>query len=62
MDGAFPNETLPVCGGHKGAGIGEQVGPYTESFEVGDHVVLSALSGMRELSLLQHGPARTSAI
>lgn len=44
MAGNFPNEVLPVCGGHEGAGIIEKVGPNTKTeLAVGDHVVLSAL-------------------
>ncbi|CAO5161082.1 Alcohol dehydrogenase B [Frankia sp. AiPs1] len=34
---------LPLAGGHEGAGIVEEVGPHTEGFEVGDHVVLPFL-------------------
>jgi NDMA-dependent alcohol dehydrogenase len=33
----------PICGGHEGAGIVEQVGPNTTGFEVGDHVVFAFL-------------------
>ena len=32
---------LPLVGGHEGAGIVVEVGPKTETIEVGDHVVLS---------------------
>jgi NDMA-dependent alcohol dehydrogenase len=31
----------PMCGGHEGAGVVQQVGPHTPGFEVGDHVVFS---------------------
>jgi NDMA-dependent alcohol dehydrogenase len=34
----------PVAGGHEGAGVIERVGPHTEGFEIGDHVILSTLS------------------
>ncbi|HEX4110850.1 MAG TPA: NDMA-dependent alcohol dehydrogenase [Solirubrobacteraceae bacterium] len=43
MSGNFPNEVLPVCGGHEGAGVVVEVGPNTPGFQKGDHVVLSAL-------------------
>ncbi|EFC86694.1 NDMA-dependent alcohol dehydrogenase [Parafrankia sp. EUN1f] len=34
---------LPLVGGHEGAGIVEQVGPHTDGWQVGDHVVLPFL-------------------
>lgn len=36
-------EMFPMCAGHEGAGVVEQVGPHTPGWEVGDHVVLSCL-------------------
>lgn len=36
---------LPFIGGHEGAGVIEKVGPNTQGFEVGDHVVMSFLPG-----------------
>jgi S-(hydroxymethyl)glutathione dehydrogenase/alcohol dehydrogenase len=41
--GDFPVGILPMCGGHEGAGIIEQVGPGGSGFAVGDHVVFSFL-------------------
>jgi len=41
--GDFPVGILPMCGGHEGAGIIEQVGPGVSGFAVGDHVVFSFL-------------------
>lgn len=32
---------LPFCGGHEGSGVVEKVGPNTQEFEVGDHVVMT---------------------
>ena len=43
--GDIPFGIYPVCGGHEGAGIVEQVGPDTPGYEVGDHVVMSFLPG-----------------
>ena len=37
--------TYPIAGGHEGAGIVHEVGPNTQGYEVGDHVVLSFLPG-----------------
>src|SRR5690349_8882394 len=34
---------LPFAGGHEGAGIVDAVGPHTEGFAEGDHVVFSFL-------------------
>ncbi len=34
---------LPMAAGHEGSGIVEEVGPNTDGFEVGDHVVFSFL-------------------
>ncbi|MFV8230015.1 NDMA-dependent alcohol dehydrogenase [Mycolicibacterium peregrinum] len=39
--GDMPVETLPLCGGHEGAGVITEVGAGTIGYEVGDHVVLS---------------------
>ncbi|HEY1968923.1 MAG TPA: NDMA-dependent alcohol dehydrogenase [Pseudonocardia sp.] len=41
--GDMPVGVLPMCGGHEGAGIIEQVGPGVSDFAVGDHVVFSFL-------------------
>jgi NDMA-dependent alcohol dehydrogenase len=41
--GDLPSETLPVCGGHEGAGVVVEVGAGTPGWAVGDHVVLSCL-------------------
>jgi S-(hydroxymethyl)glutathione dehydrogenase/alcohol dehydrogenase len=35
----------PFCGGHEGAGIVVEVGPYTPGFAEGDHVVCSFIPG-----------------
>jgi NDMA-dependent alcohol dehydrogenase len=43
--GDIPMGTYPICGGHEGAGVVEQVGPGTRHWEVGDHVVFSFLPG-----------------
>ena len=43
--GDLPPGTLPMCGGHEGAGIVVEVGPYTPGWKKGDHVVLSCLPG-----------------
>ena len=34
---------MPIAGGHEGAGVVEAVGPHTDGFAVGDHVVLPFL-------------------
>ena len=41
--GDMPTRHLPMCGGHEGSGVVEQVGPNTRGFEVGDHVVMTFL-------------------
>ena len=43
--GDIPFGTYPVCGGHEGAGVVEQIGPNTPGYDVGDHVVMSFLPG-----------------
>ena len=43
--GDIPVGIYPMAGGHEGAGVVEKVGPNTEGFEVGDHVVMSFLPG-----------------
>jgi NDMA-dependent alcohol dehydrogenase len=43
--GDLPVDTYPMCGGHEGAGVVQQVGPHTRGFEVGDHVIFSFLPG-----------------
>lgn len=43
--GALPSGTYPICGGHEGAGVVEQVGPDTPDLEPGDHVVFSFIPG-----------------
>jgi NDMA-dependent alcohol dehydrogenase len=43
--GDIPVGIYPMCGGHEGAGVVEQVGPYTRGFEVGDHVIFSFIPG-----------------
>ncbi|OZF39565.1 NDMA-dependent alcohol dehydrogenase [Rhodococcus sp. 14-2483-1-2] len=39
--GDIPAGSYPLCGGHEGAGIVEEIGPSTLGWEVGDHVVFS---------------------
>lgn len=41
ITGDMPFSLYPVAGGHEGAGVVEAVGPHTEGWAVGDHVVLS---------------------
>jgi NDMA-dependent alcohol dehydrogenase len=43
--GDIPVATYPFVGGHEGAGVVEKVGPNTQGWEVGDHVVMSFLPG-----------------
>jgi NDMA-dependent alcohol dehydrogenase len=43
VTGDLPVQSLPMAGGHEGAGIVEEVGPNTPGWEAGDHVVLSFL-------------------
>jgi NDMA-dependent alcohol dehydrogenase len=43
--GDIPVGVYPFCGGHEGAGVVEKVGPNTQGFEVGDHVIFSFLPG-----------------
>ncbi len=43
--GDIPVATYPFAGGHEGAGIVHEVGPHTQGWEVGDHVVMSFLPG-----------------
>ena len=43
--GDLPVAIYPMCGGHEGAGVVEQVGPHTKGWEVGDHVIFSFLPG-----------------
>ncbi|WP_340537988.1 NDMA-dependent alcohol dehydrogenase [Nocardioides sp. GXZ039] len=45
MVGDMLSGTYPICGGHEGAGVIEQVGPNTSGFQVGDHVVFSFIPG-----------------
>jgi NDMA-dependent alcohol dehydrogenase len=45
VTGDLPFSLMPVAGGHEGAGIVDEVGPYTSGWAVGDHVVLSFLPG-----------------
>ncbi|MBA4025378.1 MAG: alcohol dehydrogenase [Gordonia sp.] len=42
-DGSQPLPNLPLAGGHEGAGVVVEVGPGTQGYEVGDHVVMSFL-------------------
>src|SRR5579862_4350040 len=42
--GDMPAPFYPFVGGHEGAGIVEQVGPNTDGYEVGDHVVFSFIN------------------
>lgn len=42
--GDLPAARLPLVGGHEGAGVVTAVGPNTQGFEVGDHVVFSFLA------------------
>lgn len=39
--GDVPAGTLPLCGGHEGAGVVVEAGPDTPGWRVGDHVVFS---------------------
>lgn len=39
--GDMPTHRLPLCGGHEGAGVIEEVGPSVRDLAPGDHVVLS---------------------
>ncbi|OBB14645.1 alcohol dehydrogenase [Mycolicibacterium setense] len=41
--GDLPVRTLPMCGGHEGAGVVEQVGPNVQGVSEGDHVVFTFL-------------------
>lgn len=43
VTGDLPVTSLPMAGGHEGAGTIEQVGPNTPGWQVGDRVVLSFL-------------------
>jgi S-(hydroxymethyl)glutathione dehydrogenase/alcohol dehydrogenase len=43
--GDIPFMTMPMIGGHEGAGVVEEVGPDTDGWEVGDHVVFTFLPG-----------------
>lgn len=43
--GDLPVRMYPVCGGHEGSGIVVDVGPHTDGWDVGDHVVFSFLPG-----------------
>ena len=45
VTGDLPMGITPYCAGHEGAGVVEAIGPYTEGFEVGDHVVLQFIPG-----------------
>ena len=45
VTGDLPMGMTPFCAGHEGAGVVEAVGPYTDGFEVGDHVVLQFIPG-----------------
>jgi S-(hydroxymethyl)glutathione dehydrogenase/alcohol dehydrogenase len=55
--GNFPNEVLPVCGGHEGAGVVVGVGPNTAGWEEGDHVVLSPLPACGRCRFCNSGQA-----
>ncbi|HEX9833982.1 MAG TPA: NDMA-dependent alcohol dehydrogenase [Mycobacterium sp.] len=41
--GDMPKPPYPMIGGHEGAGVVEAVGPNTDGWEVGDHVVFTFL-------------------
>jgi S-(hydroxymethyl)glutathione dehydrogenase/alcohol dehydrogenase len=38
-------DTYPMCGGHEGAGVVQEVGPHTLGFAEGDHVIFSFVPG-----------------
>jgi S-(hydroxymethyl)glutathione dehydrogenase/alcohol dehydrogenase len=42
--GDMPARHLPICGGHEGAGVVEEVGPAVQDLAPGDHVVFSFVS------------------
>src|SRR5581483_1109157 len=43
VTGDLPSRMHPICLGHEGGGVVQEVGPRTSGFEVGDHVVFSFL-------------------
>lgn len=43
--GDLPMGVYPFCGGHEGGGIVVEVGPHTDDWQEGDHVVFSFLAG-----------------
>ena len=43
--GIFPKRSLPMVGGHEGAGIVREVGRGVKELKVGDHVVMTGASG-----------------
>lgn len=47
--------TLPVVGGHEGAGIVREVGPGVHGLEVGDHVVMTSGGGCGDCRPCVHG-------
>ncbi|KAA1379918.1 NDMA-dependent alcohol dehydrogenase [Aeromicrobium fastidiosum] len=46
--GDMPPGHMPIITGHEGGGIVEEVGPGTEGFEVGDHVIFSFIPSCGE--------------
>ena len=45
VTGDLPMGMTPMCAGHEGAGVVEAVGPNTDGFAPGDHVVLQFIPG-----------------
>jgi NDMA-dependent alcohol dehydrogenase len=43
VKGDLPSLKYPICLGHEGGGVIQEVGPHTHGWEVGDHVVFSFL-------------------
>lgn len=53
--GDMPYGIYPVVGGHEGAGIVTQVGPHTQNWSEGDHVVFSFLPACGKCRWCAHG-------
>src|SRR3954464_12872289 len=53
--GDIPVGMYPFCGGHEGAGVVSAVGPHTQGWKEGDHVVFSFLPSCGQCTWCSRG-------